>query len=123
MRFCKNCDRAMTRNTSTGAVVFECRCGAEEPGGAEDCRIGGATLGASETAEMNSKLIQTASFDRTNQLVSRLCAACGRDYMTQIRVGDAEVVIYTCKCGAQESGAAGRGGKNAAGKGAPAPAQ
>ena len=104
MRFCKNCERAMVRNTSTGLVVFECPCGVEEPGTPEDCRIGGALLGAGGTTEMYRKLIRTAPIDRVNQLVERFCPACGLDYMTQIRVGDAEVIIYKCKCGREEVG-------------------
>jgi DNA-directed RNA polymerase subunit M/transcription elongation factor TFIIS len=104
MHFCPTCQRVMTRDTSTGAVVFQCVCGVATPGRAEDARIGGAVLGAGETTEMYRRLIQTAPFDRTNQLVRRLCTRCGRDYMTQIRVGEAEVIVYKCKCGAEESG-------------------
>jgi DNA-directed RNA polymerase subunit M/transcription elongation factor TFIIS len=102
MRFCKNCGRAMIRDPSSGAVVFRCPCGTEEKGAPEDARISGAVLGAGETTEMYRLLIRTAPFDRTNQLVKRLCSDCGLDYMTQIRVGDDEVIIYKCKCGREE---------------------
>lgn len=94
----------MTRDTSTGAIVFQCVCGTTEPGHPEDARIAGAVLGAGETTEMYQRLIHTAPFDRTNQLVRRQCAECGRDYMTQIRVGEAEVIVYKCKCGAEDGG-------------------
>lgn len=104
MRFCKNCGRAMVRDPSSGSVVFRCQCGCEEPGTPEDARIFGNVFGTSETAEMYRKLIHTAPFDRTNQLVKRSCAVCGRDYMTQIRVGESEVIIYKCQCGREESG-------------------
>ena len=53
---------------------------------------------------MYRNLIRTAPFDRTNQQVSRSCSGCGLDYMTQIRVGESEAIIYTCKCGNEESG-------------------
>jgi DNA-directed RNA polymerase subunit M/transcription elongation factor TFIIS len=104
MRFCPNCERAMIRDTSKGVVVYRCPCGVEEAGGPEAARIGGLVLGAGETTEMYRRLIQTAPFDRTNQLVHRLCRTCGLDYMTQIRVGDAEVIVYKCKCGREEIG-------------------
>ena len=104
MRFCKNCGRAMVRDPSAGVVVFRCPCGAEESGAPEDARVGGAVLGAGETTEMYRRLIQTAPFDRTNQLVKRPCPDCGLDYMTQIRVGDSEVIVYKCKCGHEEIG-------------------
>ncbi len=103
MRFCPNCKRVMNRNPSSGYVVFSCPCGVEEKGEPVDARLNGKVLGAGETSEKYRLLIGTASFDRTNQLVNRDCPACGLDYMTQIRVGNAEIIIYTCKCG-YESG-------------------
>ena len=103
MRFCPACQRVMIRNTSTGKVVFQCPCGVAEPGRAEDARIAGAVLGAGETTEMYRKLIRTAPFDRTNQKVMRTCPKCGLDYMTQLRIGEAEVIAYGCKCESERS--------------------
>jgi predicted RNA-binding Zn-ribbon protein involved in translation (DUF1610 family) len=100
----------MARNPSSGSVVFECPCGVEEKGDAGDARVAGAVLGASETTEMYRRLVGAAPYDRTNQLVRRLCPDCGLDYMVQLRVGD-EVILYKCKCGFEES------------SGAPAPAE
>jgi hypothetical protein len=74
-------------------------------GSAADARISGEVLGAGETTTMYRGLIRTAAFDRTNQQVMRACVSCGLDYMTQIRVGDAEAIVYKCKCGREESGA------------------
>jgi DNA-directed RNA polymerase subunit M/transcription elongation factor TFIIS len=104
MRFCPNCGRTMIRDPSSGAVVFRCACGTEEAGGPEDARVFGVVLGAGETTEMYRLLIKTAPFDRTNQIVARACPECGLDYMTQIRVGDAEVIVFKCKCGYEEGG-------------------
>lgn len=104
MRFCPKCDLCMRRRTASGKVVYWCPCGVEEPGDASDARIGGNVLGAGQTPMIYYHLIRTASFDRTNQLVERQCPNCPLDYMTQIRVGDAEIIIYTCKCGHQEGG-------------------
>jgi predicted RNA-binding Zn-ribbon protein involved in translation (DUF1610 family) len=94
----------MVRDPSSGSVVFSCPCGHEEKGAPEDARIAGGVLGAGETTEMYRRLIQTAPYDRTNLLVRRLCPDCGLDYMVQIRVGDAEVIVYKCKCGYEEGG-------------------
>jgi DNA-directed RNA polymerase subunit M/transcription elongation factor TFIIS len=105
MRFCNVCGRAMVRETETGTVRFRCACGAIQEGSADDARIGGAVLGAAETIERYRRLIQSAAFDRTNQQIRRNCVKCGLDYMTQIRVGVAEIVIYRCKCGHEEMGA------------------
>jgi predicted RNA-binding Zn-ribbon protein involved in translation (DUF1610 family) len=107
----------MVRDPSSGSVVFRCPCGVEEKGDPSDARVSGAVLGAGETTEMYRRLIQTAPYDRTNQLVRRPCPDCGLDYMVQIRVGDAEVIIYKCKCGFEGSGgvAASREGPGAVG--------
>lgn len=100
MRFCPKCDRVLVRDTSSGEVRFSCTvCGTAVAGDEYDARVGGAALGAGETTAMYRKLIRTASHDRVNQLVRRQCTKCGLDYMTQIRVGEIEAIVYTCKCG------------------------
>ena len=103
----------MVRDPSSGTVVFRCPCGVEEEGDPIDARVGGAVLGAGETTEMYRLLIHKAPYDRTNQLVRRSCPDCGRDYMVQIRVGDAEVIIHRCKCGYEDSDAAASGTQSA----------
>ena len=105
MRFCKVDGRAMRRNPASGEVVFICTsCLSEERGGPADARISGAVHGAAETVEMYRRLIEPAAFDRANQVVRRDCPECGLDYAVQIRVGDAEIVIYKCKCGRESYG-------------------
>ena len=100
MKFCPKCERVMVRDTSSGVVRFSCTgCGEVVAGDAYDSRVGGAVLGAGETTAMYRRLIKTSPFDRVNQLVARVCAQCGLDYMTQIRVGESESIVYTCKCG------------------------
>jgi hypothetical protein len=95
----------MRRNPASGEVVFTCKsCLTEEKGDAADARISGAVHGAAETTEMYRRLIETAPFDRTNLVVRRDCPVCGLDYAVQIRVGDAEVVIYKCKCNYESFG-------------------
>jgi len=102
MRFCPTCGRAMVRDPSTGSVIYRCPCGTEEKGDPIAARVSGAVLGAGETTEMYGRLIQTAAQDRTNQRVLRNCPDCGRDYMVQIRVGNAEMIVYKCKCGFED---------------------
>ena len=95
----------MYRDTSSGTVNFICFCGVREEGGAGDARISGAVLNAGEDEEMYQRLIRNAPNDRVNQLVARDCTECGLDYMTQIRVGSREIVIWVCKCGHSSSSA------------------
>ena len=105
MLFCTVCNRAMLRSMATGATTFKCTsCLREEKGGAMDARVSGGVQGAAEMTEMYRRLIETASFDRTNCLVRRDCPKCGLDYAVQLRIGDAEVIIYKCKCGHESYG-------------------
>lgn len=113
MRYCRVCQRSMRRDPTSGTVEFKCYCGAAEQGGPEDARIGGASLGAGETVEMYRRMIRGAAHDRVNQLVARHCPGCGRDYMTQIRIGDAEETVYQCKCGDSTGAGAGAGASEA----------
>jgi DNA-directed RNA polymerase subunit M/transcription elongation factor TFIIS len=99
VQICPECDRVMTRDTSTGSVVFHCHCGIRVEGAATDALIDGDTLDAGETVDMYRRLIRSAAHDRVNQQVRRDCPECGLDYMTQIRVGEQEVVVWKCKCG------------------------
>lgn len=122
MHTCPQCNRAMTRDTSSGSVSFVCYCGVRVAGTAADARIAGDVLHAGETEEKYRRLIKNAPFDRVNKQVKMVCHGCGLDYMTQLRVGDREVVIWVCKCGYDSSLAAPPGpvaGAAAAGEAAP----
>ena len=88
------------RHIEWGSRLQLHRCGETVDGTEWDARVGGAALGSGETTEMYQKLIDVSAHDRTNQLVKKDCQMCGRDYMTQIRVGESEVIVHTCKCGA-----------------------
>ena len=103
MHICPECGRVMTRNTSSGSVTFVCYCGIVSEGTPEDARIAGDVLHAGETEEMYRRLIRNAPYDRVNQQVMKECPECGIDYMTQIRVGGREVVVWVCVCGYDSS--------------------
>ncbi len=99
MKVCPQCGLAMRRTTGAGGVAFECHCGLVCEGGAEDARVAGDVLHAGETEEMYRRLIRNAAHDLTNQQVKKECPACSLDYMTQVRVGHREAVVFVCKCG------------------------
>ncbi len=105
MKICPQCGRSMERVIAADKIVFRCVCGEETDGEPSDVRITGRVLHPGETAEKYQKLIRNSPYDRTNQQVRRDCTSCGLDYMTQIRVGPEEVIIYTCKCGFESSAA------------------
>ncbi len=96
----------MVRNTTSGEVVFTCPCGARVKGDPLDARIGGTSAGAGETIDLYQRLIRSAPHDPANQMVMcPPCPSCGLDYVAQLRISKAEVVIRRCKCGRETSGA------------------
>jgi hypothetical protein len=102
MKFCPKCDRAMVRGTPLGKLEFRCPVCSEVVEGSEwDARVGGGVLGSGEVKDIYDSIIGVSAFDRTNQLVAKDCTECGRDYMTQLRVGEDEIIVHTCKCGAR----------------------
>jgi hypothetical protein len=106
MKFCPVCERAMVRCTTSGEIVFTCPCGEKVKGGPYDARVGGIVAGSSETTDLYQRLIRSAPHDPVNQNVRcPPCPDCGRDYVAQLRISQAEVVIHRCKCGRERSAA------------------
>lgn len=98
-KFCPDCEQLLTRETSSGAVRFQCYCGYQEEGGPADALIASETLNAGDTVAMYGRLIRNAAHDRISQQVRADCPQCKVDYMTLVRVGDNEIPVWTCKCG------------------------
>lgn len=99
MIFCTNCGLIMQRDSSMGRIVFTCACGEKKDGTPEDARIESKSFGSSEDITMYQSIIKNAAHDRTNQVVSKQCTNCPLNYMVQVRVGSAEIIVHVCKCG------------------------
>lgn len=99
MKFCKQCGRAIKKKITESQIIFKCMCGYIADTSPEDVLISSNILTSSESLEMYHNLIHFAPFDRTNELIKFPCPNCGLDYITQIRVGSSEIIIYRCKCG------------------------
>lgn len=101
VRFCENDESVMQRRTAADRVTYVCRkCAAESEATPEETRI----LTFSRTnvgASLFTDLIRSAPHDRTCLQVKRDCPQCRRDYLSQVRVGDDEKIIYRCPCGYQ----------------------
>ncbi len=98
MKFCIFCDKALERDTTGGIVKFKCKCTYEIHGTAEDARISGVSAGG-ENIEMYRILVNNAAHDRVNKQIKKTCPECKLDYMTFIRVGSSESIVFKCKCG------------------------
>lgn len=99
MKFCRKCDRLIKKKIIFGKIEFKCICGNIEEVNDKDVLINSESLTYTENPEMYYDLIHFAPFDRTNELVLKDCNQCGRNYLTQVRIGSTEAVIYRCKCG------------------------
>lgn len=99
MKFCSRCERNIKKEIVSGAVIFKCVCGNIEKTNPEDVLISNVTTTNIDTVEMYRNLIDSAPFDRTTQLIKKDCPKCGLDYLSQLRLGTAEIIVYRCKCG------------------------
>lgn len=99
MKFCSLCQRVIKKRIDNDRILFECICGNIEETTEEDVLISSGITKELPSIEKYEKLIYFAPFDRTNQLVYKDCPKCGLDYLTQLRIGENEIIIYRCKCG------------------------
>jgi len=100
MKICPDCQLSMARVIMQGKVYFQCVCSKLVPGTRADTLIQNELHQAQEVTAMNDRLIGNAAYDRVNQQVMKDCPGeCGRDYMTQLRIGQREVVVHVCPCG------------------------
>ena len=105
MKFCPSCESVMRQSMATGRVVFHCEvCSTEVEGQASDTLIfsGVIETGIESEEQKYARLLVNAAHDPSNEKVHRTCPKCGLDYMTQIRVGSRELIIFKCKCGHEE---------------------
>lgn len=94
----------MVRVPAQGVVQFKCHCGQTVAGDPADALIHTQTHKTQEVTAMYEQLLGNAAADRVNLQVRKDCpGGCGRDYMTQIRVGKREVVVHICACGFDSS--------------------
>jgi DNA-directed RNA polymerase subunit M/transcription elongation factor TFIIS len=100
MNFCKYCQSILTKEIkSDGTISFICSCAVEQLGTPADTLIHEEHLGPTDVAH-REVFIENSAHDPAGSVIMKDCPQCGLDFMTLIRVGQAESVIYTCTCGA-----------------------
>jgi DNA-directed RNA polymerase subunit M/transcription elongation factor TFIIS len=99
MKFCSCCQRFIKKQIVPEGILYKCICSNIEESNPEDVLISNFTTEGTQSIEMYNNLIEFAPYDRTNQLVKQDCPNCGLDYLTQIRIGESEIIVYRCKCG------------------------
>jgi len=104
MRLCTECyTRTMVRDIRPEGVYYVCPCGAEEAGGSESRLIEGGLAAVVAAGQKYHNIITNAPLSRVGLSVARECPKCHLPYMTQVRVGASEAIVYSCKCGHQET--------------------
>lgn len=99
MQFCPMCESHMEKTTGSGAVHFQCKCLLDLVGTDEDTLMSEMYLEATESNLKHEVFIDNAPFDTAGNIVKKDCPDCGLDFLTLIRIGTQEQVIYVCTCG------------------------
>lgn len=100
MKFCPSCSRVLVRQVVGDNITFQCpTCGETVKPSADDSLIFRPTGQKEDASILYQGIIRSAARDRVNAQVAKECPECGLDYMTLIRVGQEESVIFKCKCG------------------------
>jgi hypothetical protein len=89
----------MGKSTESGRLLFLCGCGNMMQGTAEDTLIEEGQPGNVESNLKHATFLENSPFDPAANRVKKTCPGCGIDFMTLVRLGSEEVVIYTCGCG------------------------
>lgn len=100
MNFCDQCQACLEKEIlPTGKIVFTCTCGLVKEGTPDDTLI---LEEFPEMADMTQKydvFIENAPHDPAGYIIMEPCLKCNLDFMTLVRVGVNQTVLYTCTCG------------------------
>jgi len=86
----------MTKSTTTGRIVFECVCRNTVDGGPEDTLMAEGYLRASESNLKHEVFIEQSLYDLARNIIKADCPKCGMDFLTTVRVGESEDLMYLC---------------------------
>lgn len=100
MKFCRECESVMSKNTTTtGVIIYHCRCQLTVEGQPDDTLMAEGFLETTKTDLKHIVFIENAPFDPAGNIVLKDCLKCGLNFLTMIRVGVNETTIYSCSCG------------------------
>lgn len=104
MNFCKECQAYLIKNiTSNDEIVFECfECDLRTNGTAEDTLLEEEFTQSAITDLIHEQFVLNSAYDDAGNKILRDCKKCGLNFMTKIRRGEMQTVLYTCSCGNQE---------------------
>lgn len=99
VKYCKVCEKSMDLSTATGKLIYKCPiCQTIEPGDPMDYKMPSNFHNIEENVQLWSNNIRNAPYDVCERK-AKTCENCGRDYVTQLRLGKNEAIVFACKCG------------------------
>lgn len=101
MPFCENCDRHMTKRTTTNKIVFTCaKCYTRTDGTDEDTLMSSRINFVDDASNgMYQTFKKQAAVDPTNAKELIPCPKCKMPYTTLIRLGAQDRGFLICSCG------------------------
>lgn len=93
--FCESCERVLSRDTTSGSIIFTCKCGQKYKPTPKDTLIK-SSFTQSNGFDMNI-VLRFATQDRVNYQEDIKCPACNKLYMTL--VGTEAGYWFKCECG------------------------
>ncbi len=101
MKFCPLCDSRMSKTTVNGVITFQCVCQHTIVGGAADSLMSEQQT-SSESDVKYEQLILNSPYDAAGLKVAINCK-CGLDFMSMVRYGAQEKIVYVCSCGHRQN--------------------
>lgn len=100
MHLCPECQtRTMVRHVGDNKVIFRCPCGYVVEGRGRDRLVRVAATSTTSEEDTYATRLRNVAHTRIGLRVEAECEKCGLPYMTQVRLGQEETIIRTCKCG------------------------
>lgn len=98
--FCDDCKNFLCSNIFHNIVISTCpTCGNRKDDTYEYDSLLLEESNSDTSVGKYDIFIKKSPFDPSSYKVRRTCNKCKLDYMTLIRIGEFQSVIYTCKCG------------------------
>lgn len=100
MKFCVECGSRTQANTATGELSFDCiQCQKRYNATPQDTLMVEEFIKTEAENLKYQVFIENSPYDVTNKKILKQCPKCKIDFMTLIRIGEQEKVMYTCTCG------------------------
>lgn len=98
-KFCPECESYMHKSTATGTIIYKCRCQFTMQGNEYDTLMDEQIYGAAESNIKYIDFINNSAHDPAGNRINKPCPSCKVPFITTIRLGSTEMVMFLCDCG------------------------